>query len=291
MIAANSSDYAALHAAAQGALREVGIPTAALDAEVLLCAAAGIDRSMLYARLREQVPDPLVVQFRAMLSRRLAREPVAYITGVKEFWSLPFVVSPEVLIPRPETELVVESAVALLRGGTQRTPLVCDLGTGSGCIAVAIARELPGARLIAADVSAAALRVARENVSRHGVADRIELVKADLFAGLDPTLRFDLVASNPPYVSDREALAAELLWEPRTALRAGADGLSVVARLIPEAISRMREGGWLVMELGSGQGEAACRLALEVGFSDVQVKCDLAGLPRVLLARRPRAAH
>lgn len=259
-----------------------GVSTPRLDAEVLLGAALGVSRAGLYARLPDVPPGEAAVRFAAAMRRRARREPVAYITGVREFWSLPFAVTPAVLIPRPETELLVEA----VRATGARA--VCELGTGSGCIAVAVARELPAANVVATDCSVEALTVARRNAATFGVGPRVRFVAGDLFAALDPEARFDAVVSNPPYVPETAVLAPELGWEPAGALRGGSDGLAVIRRLVAEAPARLRKNGWLIVEFGDGQAETVRALAEAAGFESVRLQPDLAGVPRVLVARRGR---
>jgi release factor glutamine methyltransferase len=275
-----------LLAAAIGQLNSAGVPTAQLDAEVLLVVSLRISRAALHARPERLVADAAARVFQECIGRRQRREPVAYIVGTKEFWSLDFEVTPDVLIPRPETELVVEIATGLLRDLDITRPSVCDLGTGSGCIAVAIAKEAADAIVVATDVSSAALEIARRNATRHDVEGRIELVSGDLFSGLSDR-RFDLIVSNPPYVETAEvaSLAPEVRCEPALALNGGADGLQTIARLIPAAADHLFAGGWLVMEIGATQGPAVEELARAAGFADIRVEHDYAGLPRVLMAR------
>ncbi|MFI5364809.1 MAG: N5-glutamine methyltransferase family protein [Candidatus Binatia bacterium] len=346
-------------------LEAAGVQTPRLDAEVLLAAACGIDRAALYARGREAVPPACRDRFSSMLARRGAREPMQYIVGRQEFWSLDFLVTRDVLIPRPETECLVECAIEALRGfpfpqgalhkkaGNRRAPFdttpekmgstqrerqkrltmhtqplalssrplwrrievrplesfcaklssgagqgeekrcaaqpltVCDLGTGSGCIAVALACELSGAEIWALDSSRPALAVAMTNARRHLVADRIRFVESDLFAAVDGQC-FDAIIANPPYVSslELERLQPELAWEPRHALDGGPAGLDVIRRLVSAAPEFLVDGGWLIMEIGADQPETVRALAESAQFSEVSVRADYAGLPRVLLARR-----
>jgi release factor glutamine methyltransferase len=265
-------------------LASAGIDSARLDAEVLLACAGGWRRAALLARLRDALPDGVGARFAALLARRARREPLAYLTGEKEFWSLSFAVTPDVLVPRPETELLVEAACAHL--AARPSAWVCDVGTGSGCIAVAVAHTQPTVRVVALDTSAAALRVAAANALRHGVAARVHLVASDLFAALPETARFDVIASNPPYLDDGESGAAEIAWEPRGALWAGRDGLQVIERLVGAAPARLRPGGLLAVEIGAGQAAAALALAARAGFITARVRADLAGIPRLLLAER-----
>jgi release factor glutamine methyltransferase len=287
-----------LLAGAELRLAAAGIDTARLDAEVLLAWAISADRTALYARLHEPVPPMAATRFAGALERRCRREPIAYITGTQEFWSLPFAVSPAVLIPRPETELLVEIACRLLRPAAapraRTTPVsrlpspvrICDVGTGSGCIAVAIARELAGARVTALDVSPDALALARVNAAAHAVDERITWVESDLFAALPAAASFDVLVSNPPYLAPDDAVSPELAFEPTAALAAGADGFDVIRRLICAAPSRLRPGGWLVMEIGVGQVDAVLLLAENAGLERIVIEPDLAGIPRALVARR-----
>lgn len=292
LAATDRTDTAAdLLATATAALRAAGVGTARLDAEVLLAAAYGVDRAALYLRLQAPLAEQARAAFDALLQRRLAREPLQYIVGRQEFWSLEFVVTPDVLIPRPETELLVEMAVDLCRSDRgssgSAAPSLCDLGTGSGCIAVALASELPGAAITAADISTAALAVARTNAQRHGVAARISFVESNLFASLGGR-QFDVIVCNPPYVATAALaeLAPELAWEPRTALEGGADGYAMIVRILRVAPEHLRAGGWVLMEIGAEQGAVAAELARAAGFTEVTIRYDYAGLPRVLRARR-----
>ena len=276
--------YASLLQAATARLAAAGVATPRLDAEVLLAATVGIGRTVLYTRLREPVSPHAVDRLTKRLARRAAGEPVAYLVGRREFWSLEFCVTPDVLIPRPETELLIEIACRSAAGLS--SPRLCDVGTGSGCIAVALARELPRARLVATDLSRAALAVAQRNAAAHTVNDRIAFVQADVLSAFSDAPTFDVIASNPPYVADTESLPPDVDREPVRALRAGRDGLDVVRRLIAQAPSRLRRGGWLLSEIGQSHGPAARRLAIAGGFEAVSLHSDLAGIPRVLAARR-----
>jgi release factor glutamine methyltransferase len=286
-VAPSAPSHAELLGAAEAALLDAGVGTARLDAEVLLAAALRVDRSVLYCRLRQTPPAHVRSLFGAMLERRRRREPVAYITGVREFWSLPIRVTPAVLVPRPESELLVESVLGLASGCSS----VWDVGTGSGCVAVALARELPRARIVATDVSAAALEVARSNALVHAVADRVMFACMDLDAGLRPQRRFDVVVSNPPYLRAGEPVDPELAWEPAQALAAGADGLDVIRRLLGRALPRLRTDGFFVMELGFGQEGDVRGLATAAGLTDLCVRADLASIPRVLIGRATRGGN
>ena len=272
-------------------LAEAGIDAgdAAFDAEVLARHGLGWDRAAYLARRREPAPAGFEEPFEALVARRRRREPVARIVGRREFWGLDLEVTPAVLVPRPESELLVETALARL--ADRNAPwAVADVGTGSGCLAIALARELPHARVTATDISPDALAVARRNAARHGVADRIAFHHADLLDGLpDPC---DLIVSNPPYVPDAviDTLAPEVrCHEPATALRGGPDGLDTVRRLIAAA-DRLRPGGWLVMEVGAGQSGDAAAIARRAGLQVVTVRPDLQGIPRAVVMQPGRNA-
>lgn len=285
--------HAELLRAGEMRLRAVGIDSARLDAEVLLALAAGISRTGLYGQLRAPASSDVQTHFTALLDRRARREPIAYITGLQEFWSLSFAVTPAVLVPRPETELLVELARQSADpdapdsgapDGESEGRWICDVGAGSGCIAVALAQELPDARVVAVDISAAALAVAARNAAVHGVADRIYCIESDLFDGLDPGTRFDMIVSNPPYLTPDDFISPELAFEPRAALAGGTDGLDVVRRLVAATPARLRAGGRLIMEIGRGQEGAVRALAGAAGLIDIRIVPDLAGIPRVLVA-------
>lgn len=232
---------------------------------------------------------------RALLARRADREPLQYLLGTQEFCGLEFEVEPSVLIPRPETELLVEAAVhcAGMQPGAGRRPVVADVGTGSGCIAVSLARRLPLAVLYATDRSAEALRVAGRNVERHGVAGQVTFLEGDLLEPLRArglSGRADVVVSNPPYIAERdwEALQPEVrLFEPRIALAGGEDGLAVYRRLVEEAVECLSAAGWLIMEVGQGQAESV-RMLLDATkqYGTVDVRPDQAGIDRVVCAQR-----
>jgi len=254
------------------------------DVAYLLRAAIGRDAAYVLAHGEEVLTDEVAPRFRAMIARRQAGEPVQYIVGTQEFWGLELQVTPAVLIPRPETEHVVEAVLA--RVSRDADLRIADVGTGSGAIAIALAKELPRARMVATDISAAALRVAKKNAEQHRVGNRIEFVECDLLP-VQLQNYFDVIASNPPYVAeaDRETLAREVRdFEPAQALLAGADGMAVYRRLAPAAKASLRPGGWLVMEMGAGQADTLRRVL--AGWNGVEIKRDLAGIERVISARR-----
>jgi release factor glutamine methyltransferase len=305
-----------LLAEATAALDAAGVGTPRLDAELLLATACRLDRAALYARSREPLSHERLATFRALLARRVRREPLQYLVGRQEFWSLDFVVTPHVLIPRPETELLVELALRLplsprfgktRNGGPavsaavgeqrqyvslQERPAqpalrLCDVGTGSGCIAVTLAHELPDAEVWALDVSTRALAVAELNAQRLGVARRVRFLRSDLFGSV-ANRRFDLIVANPPYLTndDLADLQPEIAFEPRGALDGGTDGLDTVRRLLAAAPDHLIDGGWLLMEIGAGQATDVEMLARAAGLNTVAIRPDYAGLPRVLMAQR-----
>lgn len=269
---------------AREALTAAGIrpQDAALDAEVLARKVLGCDRAGFLVRLRDEEPAVFAEAYGALVDRRCRREPVAYIVGEREFWGLPFEVTPDVLIPRPETELIVEAALELFPGG--RAPgVVVDAGTGSGCLAVALALEFDGARVVATDISEAALAVARRNAARNG-AGRIEFRAGDL---LDPlTESADLIVSNPPYVASGDAagLVPEVReHEPHVALFGGPDGLSLFEKLFPSAATRIRLDGRLIVEVGYDQDDRVTALAARHGWTLSHVRQDLQAITRTLI--------
>lgn len=259
---------------------------ARLDAESLLLYLLGRDRAFLIAHGEEVLTAEDAARYSSLVDRRLHGEPIQYITGEAEFYGLPFRVTRDVLIPRPETEHAVEKVLQL--AAQFQAPRIVDAGAGSGAIAVALASKLPDAPITATDISPAALAVARENAVRNGVAERIRFIEADLLAPLAGQ-RYGIVVSNPPYVaeSDRAALSIEVReFEPPLALFAGSDGLAVYRRLIPQAFAALAPGGWVVLEIGYGQDTAVRALLGESGFGEIGFTADLQGIARVASARR-----
>jgi release factor glutamine methyltransferase len=259
-----------------------------LDAEVLLAHVRGCQRIMLYASFDEEVTEETRGRFRELVRRRAAGEPVAYLVGYREFFSLAFEVSPAVLVPRPETEALVSRVIDLCREAA--APKIVDVGTGSGAVAVALAKHLPRAVIQAGDVSASALEVAKRNAARHGVADRITFIESDLLDAPELQGPWDVIVSNPPYV--REAEFASLPrdvrdHEPRSALVAGPRGVELIERLVALASQRLVSGGWLVLEAGPlVADDVNAVLAAAPELESGPVLTDLAGLPRVFQARR-----
>jgi release factor glutamine methyltransferase len=261
------------------------------DAELLLMHLLRRERAALLARWKEALPADEAEVYVAMIKRRAAGEPIQYILGEAEFYGLPFRVTPQVLIPRPETEHLVEKVIQLAErfDGSRSQIRIADVGCGSGAIAVALAHSLPNAHITAIEISPRALAVAKANAKRNRVADRIRFLRGNLLAPVESE-RFDIVASNPPYVpnEDRASLAVEVRdHEPAAALFAGAEGLDVIRRLAPEAFAALSPGGFLVMEFGYGQWPAVSALLADSGFEQIEFVPDLQGIPRVACAWRP----
>ena len=264
-------------AAAADRLAAAGVPEPRADAEVLLAWVLGVDRTALVVRAREALREAAATRYEAVLRRRVAREPTAYITGEREFWSLPVLVDRRVLVPRPETETLVATALRVAPHARR----VLDLCTGSGAVAVALARELQGATVVASDRFAPALAVAATNRTR--LAPRVALVQADLVAPFRDAA-FDLVVANPPYCAEGSVVQAEVRdWEPTTALYAGPDGLDVVLAVVERAARVLRPGGWLVMEMGCGHAAVVTDRARASGrYARIEVAQDYAGIDRVV---------
>ena len=257
------------------------------DAETLLLHSIGKNRAWLLTHRDEPFAGCRAVGYWSLVERRGRGEPIQYITGECEFYGLPFRVTPDVLIPRPETEHLVEKVIDILPLFLK--PRIVDVGTGSGAIAIALAHECPSARLTATDRSASALDIARENAQRTGFAHRIRFLRGDLLAPVSGE-HFDIIASNPPYIpsNDRESLSVEVRdYEPALALFAGPDGLDVYRRLIPPAFAALVSGGFLLLEIGFTQVRAIETLLRSAGFEAVEFTADLQGIPRVASAMRP----
>jgi release factor glutamine methyltransferase len=271
-------------------LAAAGIATARADAEWLLAGLLGRGRAGLLVVLDEGLPAPLAARFETAVARRARREPLQQVLGWEEFRGLRLAVTPDVLVPRPETELLVDWALALLPPGPAAVrPLVMDVGTGSGCIACAIAHERPDAAVVAVDRSAAALAVARANVARHGLAGRVRLVAGDLLGAVGRG-RIDLIVANLPYLPGPSIAGLEpevSRHEPRLALDGGPDGLDALRRLVPASAAVLRPGGGLALETsGPAQAAAVAGLAAAAGFVEVAVRADLAGVGRFVAGRR-----
>jgi len=276
---------------AASALEEAGIEEGGLEAELLLQGCLGVSRSHVFLLHDQKVDPQLEEQFQHCLTRRCGREPLQYIQGSCEFWSLDFQVTPAVLIPRPETEFLLEHTLSTLdRVRPRRGPRhILDLCTGSGVIAVVLALEFAGAAITAVDCSRQALQVARKNIVCHGLAERIDLVCADLLTSFRPALCFDLIVTNPPYVlsGDLAGLAPEVRdWEPVLALSGGKTGMDSIDRICRDAALHLQPGGWLFMEIGADiKGPVNEVFTASGHYDQVQVIRDWAGRPRVLQAQ------
>ncbi len=259
-----------------------------MNAELLLMFTLGCDRAYLYAHPERDLTSDEIGRYQAVLSERERGVPAQYITGHQEFWGMDFIVTPAVLIPRPETEHVIETVLAcvgqtLLPASALR---LIDVGTGSGCIGVSLAKELPQAEIHATDISSAALEIARANAARHQLESRIHFREADLLTGFADNF-FDIIVSNPPYVGESEEDQVQLevrRFEPRNAVFAGHTGVEVIARLIPKSHIALRSGGWLVIEISGTIAEETKKLL--AGWKEVRIVNDLQDIPRVAVARK-----
>jgi release factor glutamine methyltransferase len=266
----------------------VEIPSARLDAEVLLSFCLGCDRLEFYKNPDMTISETQLAAFRNLIARRLQWEPVAYITGRKEFWTFVLEVNSTVLIPRPDTEVIVEEAINIYRKIDSPEIKILDIGTGSGAIAIALALEITGAKVVATDISEAAVNLAKKNAAALGLKEKIDFRQGNLFEPVDGI--FDIIVCNPPYISAREyekLPAGVKNYEPREALWAGKSGLEFYEKLIYQAAGFLQKNGWLLLEIGAKQ-EAGVRGIMEAaGFYDsIEMRRDYAGLPRVIKARR-----
>lgn len=265
-------------------LENSGVPEARRDASSLLSVVLGKDRTFLISHAEDPVSGDSVDQLHEFVERRAAGEPLQYITGVQDFYGREFRVTPDVLIPRPETELLVEAALEVSDG-----KFICDVGTGSGCIALTLLCERPGARAVAVDKSAAALEIAKFNASKLSVTERAVFVVSDCFDALRNEYQFDLIVSNPPYVSESAlaGLQREVRdHEPLVALSPGADGLSVIRRLLTDAPAYLKPNGHMLMEIGFDQGAKVRNLIDESVWSLLEVRPDLQCIPRIVVLRK-----
>ena len=292
-------------------LRTAHVPSFTLAAELLLLHVLGRDRTWIYSRPEEEIPPPDADRFFALIARRAAGEPTQHLTGKQEFWGLEFEITPDVLIPRPETEHLIEVtldrlAVREIRAGRKQTLTgeglqIADIGTGSGCIAIALAKELPGAKIYATDISNAALAVAKRNAARHSIADQIHFLECNLLDQVSQVITrespvtshrsplLDLIVSNPPYIGRREALTLTREvrdHEPQIALYGGEEGYELYAELITQAVAHLKPGGLLVLELGHNSLPAVQPLLEAPAWISVAVTNDLAGITRVIAAQR-----
>jgi release factor glutamine methyltransferase len=270
-------------------LKRAQVESPALTADLLLGWILGWDRVRILSHSEQLVQEDAWIRFQNLIFRRAQSEPLQYLTGEKEFYGLVVQVTPEVLIPRPETEILVEQALDLIRQHSLPKARFADIGTGSGCIAISIAYEAPSSVGWAVDLSAAALRIACKNAVRHSVAGRLSFVQADLLECFPRKACLDLIVCNPPYVArkDYDSLPCEVReFEPHEALFGGESGFDVYRRLIPEVFSRLESGGYLLLELGAGQSECVEQLVKNEGLSLERIVNDLQGIPRCLIGRK-----
>jgi len=270
--------------------KKAGLATPRLDAEVLLAETLGMDRVGLYTHFDQPLKLDELARFKEFILRRLRREPIAYILGKKEFWSLPFKVTPDVLIPRPETEVLVSEALKALAHLDGKALGILEIGTGSGAISIALAKGLPTARVVATDLSAKALSVAEENALKNGVREQIHFLHGDLFQPLQKGDRFDLVITNPPYVPREQfsSLMPEVRdFEPRIALDGGMHGLDFFWQALPRVGKFLLPAGWFLAEMGVGQDQEILKIAEKISDLDsFDFVKDLAGIKRVFKARK-----
>lgn len=283
-------------------LKQVGIIESELEVSLLLADLFNIDRTTLLLAEDRTLDAGQREKFERNILRRLQREPLAYIVEEKEFWSLPFKVSKDVLIPRPETELLIEITLktvkSLFKNPDEQTMKILDLGTGSGIIAVVLALELPAAAVTAIDLSCNALKVAKHNAKRHGVAERIHFINCDWFGGISPRAEYDLVVANPPYITRDiiekpfgatcESLQPEVgNYEPHLALDGGERGIQSIIRIVEDLGKRLKSGGWFFMEIGADQAEDVSGIFREIAqYKTIAIHNDYAGLPRVFQAQK-----
>ena len=276
----------AIHEGAQ-VLRRAGVPEARREAGALLSFVLGKDRTFLISHAEDPVAPALLMRFQESIERRARGEPLQYIVGIQDFFGREFRVTPDVLIPRPETELLIEAAIEVAAG---TVPFICDVGTGSGCIAITLLSEISGANAVGLDVSPAALEIAKLNARNLSVSDRMVLAVSDCFNSLSESERqFDLIVSNPPYVSGAmiEGLQREVRdHEPLLALSPGADGLRIIRRLLSEAPPFLKSGGHMIMEIGFDQGEEVLKLVDESVWDLLEIKPDLQKIPRIVALRK-----
>jgi release factor glutamine methyltransferase len=269
-------------------LKEGGVPEPRLEAGSLLASVLDRDRTFLITHSEDTLSQEQLRIYLQCIDRRAEGEPLQYITGIQDFFGLSFTVTPNVLIPRPETELLVEIILDLI-GSKGRRSLICDVGTGTGCIPIALLHELPEVRAIAIDLSAAAVQIAASNANRHSVSERISLLLSDSLSAIASSPRFDVVVSNPPYVPDHEweHLQREVReHEPRLALTSGSDGLNMIRRLLVEASLVLVRGGYFVFEIGYSQRPAVEETIDRTIWEVVDIKPDLQGIPRIVVLRK-----
>ena len=266
-------------------LKDAGVESPLLDAQLIMARALKCSRLNIIAHPERELSEAESENFIGMLEKRTERYPLAYLLGSKEFYGLEIEVRPGVLIPRPETELLVEECLKCIRTAN---PIIADIGTGSGAIPIAICANLPGAQMYATEISDIAVEVARSNIEKHSLEERVSIVRGDLLEPLvHLNLEFDAIVSNPPYIStaDLDTLQPEVrLYEPRGALDGGKDGLDAYRRLFPDCLKLLIDGGFLAVEIGIGEAGAVRKLAEQASYTRIEIIPDLAGIERVVVA-------
>lgn len=273
-----------------GYFNDKGIESPRLDAELLLAHVLALPRIQLYVQFDRPLAATELTTFKALVKRRALHEPIAYIIGARDFWSRSFAVTPATLIPRPESELLIE--IILKQAKTRPLLHGCDIGTGSGCLAITLLTELPSLAMVAVDISPEAITVAAKNAATHGVASRLTLCQKDFFSDSfgDTQATYDVIVSNPPYISEDEILKLPQTvrdFEPKTALAAGADGLRFYPELARFAMRSLNPTGCIAVEIGEEQGPAVSAIFSDAGLANVSVKKDYAGNDRVVIANKP----
>jgi release factor glutamine methyltransferase len=279
--------FSQLYENAVSKLSQAGIDSAPVDAFLLFEFCFGLTRSQLFLHGAIEVPAQELVQFNSVLDRRLSREPLHYITGMREFWSLDFVVSPAVLIPRPETEFVIDTVLATMKKQGYHQGPVLDMCTGSSVIAVVLSLELEADNVVAVDISTDALIIAKQNICKFGLEEKITLICSDLFTALRENKQYEVIVANPPYISEEDIIGLQPEvedWEPRSALSGGSDGLDLIERIADQAHRYLVPGGWLFVEIGSDQREKVDELFSCHGskeYDNVAILSDWSGHPRL----------
>jgi release factor glutamine methyltransferase len=267
-------------------LKQAEVPNDILDAQTLLAYTIKQDRTYLIIHFTDQLSEEIIPVYQSFIARRCTGEPLQYITGRQEFFGLEFEVTPAVLIPRPETELIVEETLRLAKNID--APLIIDAGTGSGCIAIALARELPNAKILATDISASALEIANKNAIKHGVQNQIQFIHCDLLNGIPKNTKADFIVSNPPYIAPEEiaTLQREVRdWEPHNALTDFADGLNFYRRLLTEAVEFLQPEGYLIFEMGYEQAAKISSFVDREFWSEPKILLDLQGIGRTMIVK------
>ncbi len=284
--------FAQLYEDTTSMLMQAGIDDAKVDAFLLLEFCFGLTRSQLFLNGAKEVPVHDLERFHSVLERRLSREPLHYITGIREFWSLDFIVSPAVLIPRSETEFAIDTVLATVKEHGYNHGPVLDMCTGSGVIAVVLSRELCSGNVVAVDISLESLLIATQNIHKFELEDTVSLVCSDLFHALKENEQYEVIVANPPYIAERDitGLQSEVReWEPRLALTGGSEGLDVIEEIADQAYKHLTPKGWLFVEIGSDQEQKVHKLFAEhtsKKYDKVSVQSDWSGRPRLLQARR-----